>query len=182
MMASSTAEKSVAPAPAGNRWHAFSSHETLVQLGSTAVQGLAVAEAAKRLREFGPNALPEAKHRSLWRVFFRQFQSPLIYILFLAAALAFAMGKRGDAGVILIVVFLNALIGTFQEGRAERSMESLRRLSTLKVRVLRGGKEEIIEARKLVPGDILLLGCRRCRRRRCSPARSGRTRSRPRPP
>ncbi len=135
----------------------MSSHETLVQLGSTAVQGLAVAEAAKRLLQFGPNALPEAKGRSLWRVFLRQFQSPLIYILFLAAALAFVMGKRGDAGVILIVVFLNAFIGTFQEGRAERSMESLRRLSRLKVRALRGGKEEIIEARQLVPGDILLL-------------------------
>ena len=113
-MASSTAEKSVALAAVGNHWHALSSQETLVQLGSAAVQGLAVAEAAKRFLEFGPNALPEPKHRSLWRVFFWQFQSPLVYILFPAAALAFAMGKRGDAGVILIVVFLNALIGHFQ--------------------------------------------------------------------
>jgi Ca2+-transporting ATPase len=66
------------------------------------------------------------------------------------------MGKRGDSIVILVVVIINAVIGAFQEGRAERSMEALRRLSSLKVRVLRGGREEIIEARDLVPGDVVL--------------------------
>jgi Ca2+-transporting ATPase len=66
------------------------------------------------------------------------------------------MGKRGDSIVILVVVIINAVIGAFQEGRAERSMEALRRLSSLKVRVLRGGRDEIIEARDLVPGDVVL--------------------------
>lgn len=93
----------------------------------------------------------------MWTVFARQFVSPLIYILFVAAAIAFAMGHRGGAGAILIVVFLNALIGTVQEGRAERSMESLRKLSALKVRVRRDRAEAIIDAHDLVPGDVVLL-------------------------
>ena len=142
------------PEPAA--WHALSADETLRQVGAPP-DGLDSAEAARRHERYGPNALPETKHRSLWQVFGRQFASPLIYILFVAAALAAFMGKHDDAVVILIVVLVNAVIGTFQEGRAERSMESLQRLSTLKVRVRRNGREESIEARDLVPGDILLL-------------------------
>jgi magnesium-transporting ATPase (P-type) len=138
-------------------WHHLSAEEVLARVGITAARGMDHAEAGRRLAEHGPNALPETKHRPLWRVFLRQFASPLIYILFVAAVIAFAMGHRGDAVVILIVVFLNAVIGTVQEDRAERSMESLRRLSALKVRVRREGREESIEARDLVPGDILLL-------------------------
>jgi Ca2+-transporting ATPase len=136
--------------------HALASPEVLKVLGSDALAGLSPEEAARRLGEHGPNTLPETEHRSLWRVLASQFASPLIYILFVAAAIAFAMGKRGDSIVILVVVIINAVIGAFQEGRAERSMEALRRLSSLKVRVLRGGREEIIEARDLVPGDVVL--------------------------
>jgi Ca2+-transporting ATPase len=137
-------------------WHSLTASDALESLRSSP-HGLSTGEAAVLLARVGPNALPAAKHKSLALVFGRQFASPLIYILFIAAAIAFAVGKRGDAGVILLVVFVNALIGTFQEGRAERSMEALRRLSTLKVRVLRGGREELIEARDLVPGDLMLL-------------------------
>ena len=136
--------------------HALASPEVLKALGSDALAGLSPEEAARRLGEHGPNTLPETEHRSLWRVLASQFASPLIYILFVAAAIAFAMGKRGDSIVILVVVIINAVIGAFQEGRAERSMEALRRLSSLKVRVLRGGRDEIIEARDLVPGDVVL--------------------------
>lgn len=138
-------------------WHSLSGDDACRQADGDAHGGLARDEAATRLARFGANTLPEAERRPLWRVFARQFASPLIYILFVAAVIAFAVGHRSDAVVILIVVILNAVIGTVQEGRAERSMEALRRLSALKVRVLRGGKEEIIEARDLVPGDIVLL-------------------------
>lgn len=131
--------------------------EVCSALHTDAASGLERDEAGRRLRAHGPNTLPEARHRSLVGVFLRQFASPLIYILFVAAVIAFAMEHRGDAVVILIVVFMNALIGTVQEGRAERSMESLRKLSALKVRVRRGGTEEIIEAHDLVRGDVVLL-------------------------
>jgi magnesium-transporting ATPase (P-type) len=112
---------------------------------------------AARPGSHGPNALPEAPPKPLWRTFARQFKSPLIYILFVAAVLAVALGHHGDAGVILAVVLVNALIGSFQEGRAERSMAALRRLSALRVRVLRDGGEQVLPARELVPGDIVLL-------------------------
>jgi len=140
-----------------DHWHNRTGAEICAQTGSDPALGLSQEEAAQRLLAQGANALPEEQHKSRWRVFAQQFASPLIYILFAAALIAFAMGKRGDAAVILVVVFVNALIGAIQEGRAERSMESLRRLSSLKVLVRRGGCEEIIEACDLVRGDIMLL-------------------------
>lgn len=142
---------------AANHWHSLTGCEVLARLGVDPAEGISPDDAVRRLAEHGPNTLPEAEHRPIWRVFLRQFASPLIYILFVAAVIAFTMGHRGDSIVILIVVFVNAVIGAVQEGRAERSMEALRRLSALKVRVLRGGKEEIIEAHHLVPGDLVFL-------------------------
>lgn len=147
-----------APTPSNARvpWHQLDLGETLAALDG-AGSGLAAAEAAKRLALHGPNALPVTKRRSLSAVVLRQFASPLIHILFVAAVIAFIVGKSGDAGVILVVVMLNALIGALQEGRAERSMAALRKLSSLHARVLRGGTEQSIEARDLVPGDVLVL-------------------------
>jgi Ca2+-transporting ATPase len=123
----------------------------------TGKSGLESAEVSRRFTEYGPNALPEAKRRPLMMVFLRQFASPLIYILLAAAVFAFAIGEARDSGVILIVLLINALIGTFQEGRAERSMEALRKLSALHAQVLRDGHEVSVLARDLVPGDLLLL-------------------------
>nr|WP_308606532.1 HAD-IC family P-type ATPase [Massilia sp. DJPM01] len=127
------------------------------RLSSDATAGLSSQAVAQRTLEHGPNALPEPAKRSHLVLLLRQFQSPLIYILFVAAALAGAMGHWGDAAVILGVVLANALIGTYQEGRAERSMAALRKLSSLQVRVLRAGSEQAVAALELVPGDILLL-------------------------
>lgn len=138
-------------------WHQMPAAEVCAQTGCDAATGLSSKDAAGRLAEYGENTLPEAKNKSMLRVFAQQFASPLIYILFVAAVIAFLMDKRGDAAVILVVVFVNAVIGAIQEGRAQRSMASLRRLSALKVRVRRSGREESIEAAKVVPGDILLL-------------------------
>ena len=138
-------------------WHALPAAQALVALETDATTGLTQAEAQRRLTLHGANALPEAPPRPAWRTFVRQLKSPLIYILFVAALLAVSLGHHGDAGVILAVVLVNALIGSFQEGRAERSMASLRRLAALQARVLRDGHEAQLEARELVPGDILLL-------------------------
>lgn len=138
-------------------WHALAPAEVVKRAGSDALLGLPCEEASRRLAADGPNTLPETRRRPLWLIFARQFLSPLIYILFIAAGIAIAVGRHDDAIVILVVVFLNAVIGAFQEGRAERSMEALRRLSALRVRVIRGGREDLIEARDLVPGDLLLL-------------------------
>jgi magnesium-transporting ATPase (P-type) len=138
-------------------WHALPADEALARLGTDARRGLDGAEAARRLAAHGLNTLPEPPPRPVWLTFARQFRSPLIFILFVAAVLAVALGHHGDALVILAVVVVNAVIGTFQEGRAERSMAALRRLSALQVRVLRDGAAQSLAARDLVPGDILVL-------------------------
>ncbi len=142
--------------PAGPAWHSASIESVLSQLGST-IAGISGQEAQDRLKKEGRNVLPQKKRTSSWSTFFRQFRSPLIYILLFAAILAFAMGKRTDAAVILAVLFVNAIIGAVQENRAEKSMEALRRLSKMIVRVLRDSTEVVIEAEELVPGDVLLL-------------------------
>jgi magnesium-transporting ATPase (P-type) len=137
--------------------HALTATETSVRLGVDPAAGLTAGEAAARLAAHGANVLPEAEHRPLWMTVLRQFASPLIYLLLAAAVIAFAMGHTGDGAVILVVLSINAAVGAIQEGRAERSMEALRKLSVLKVRCLRGGREEMLEASALVPGDVLLL-------------------------
>ncbi|WP_009965304.1 cation-translocating P-type ATPase [Verrucomicrobium spinosum] len=138
-------------------WHELGPEEACSTLNTSAATGLTAEELQRRRAEWGANTLPEVKHRPFWRLFLRQFASPLIYILFVAAAISASIGHGTDAGVILFVVMANALIGTFQEGRAEHSMSSLQQLSALTSRVIREGKECVIEARDLVPGDILLL-------------------------
>jgi Ca2+-transporting ATPase len=138
-------------------WHALDPGEAAAALKVNAGTGLDDADAARRLAEHGPNALPTTPPKPLWRVLLRQFGSPLVLILFAAAALAVGLGHVGDAAVILAVVVINALIGTVQEGRAEQSMAALRQLSELRARVRRGGRELVLPARDLVPGDLLLL-------------------------
>jgi magnesium-transporting ATPase (P-type) len=138
-------------------WHALPVDQLLRHFELDPQRGLDADAVRSAQARHGPNALPEPPPKPLWRTFARQFKSPLIYILFVAAVLAVALGHHGDAGVILAVVLVNALIGSFQEGRAERSMAALRRLSALRVRVLRDGGELVLEARELVPGDTVLL-------------------------
>lgn len=138
-------------------WHNLEIGEAAELLQVDLNKGLSQAEAKERLERFGPNTLPDSPPTSLLTLFLKQFMSPLIYLLFAAAGIAFILGEISDGFVILIVVILNSLIGSFQEGRAERSLKSLKQLSKHHAKVLRDGAEEIIESRFLVPGDILIL-------------------------
>jgi len=143
--------------PETQTWHALPVTEASAALRSDPASGLTNAEVKQRLERYGPNELPETARTPLWKVFITQFASPLIYILVVAAVIAFAMGHRADAVVILVVVVINSIIGAVQEGRAERSMAALRRLSRLRTRVIREGQMVEVEARDLVPGDLMLL-------------------------
>ncbi|MDQ2823108.1 MAG: HAD-IC family P-type ATPase [Pseudomonadota bacterium] len=145
---------SAAPQPA---WHALAPAAVLATLDSNARTGLPPAVVAARTVEYGPNSLPQPARPSVVRQLLRQLASPLIYILFIAAALAAILGHWADAAVILGVVLANAVIGALQEGRAERSVAALRALARLQVRVLRAGRTQSMPAQDLVPGDILLL-------------------------
>jgi len=145
------------PITAAPDWHTLSAAEALARLDVDPAAGLTVAQCRERFARHGPNALPSAPPTPLWRAFAHQFASPLVAILFVAAALSAALGHAGDALVILGVVVANALIGWLQEGRAERSMAALQRLSLLQARVRRGGVEQTLPAAELLPGDLLLL-------------------------
>ena len=138
-------------------WHSLQSNEVIRKLKSDPTRGLSHNDASGRLQQFGLNELPKPKRRTLLSIFLHQFLSPLIYLLIVAAGIAFFIGEARDALVILVVVILNSVIGAYQEGRAEQSLEALRQLSKLKARILRSGQEQIIEARRIVPGDILVL-------------------------
>jgi magnesium-transporting ATPase (P-type) len=137
-------------------WHALDAAQALAALDATP-GGLTGAEAGRRLARHGPNSLPEGKRSSLLAVFARQFASPLIYLLVVAAVIAVSVGERGDAVVIGTILLANAVIGTFQEGRAERSMRALRKLTALRTRALRDGEERDLAASEVVPGDVLVL-------------------------
>lgn len=142
---------------ANQSWHSAEIKEVINQLSTNPKLGLGTLESGERLRKYGKNILPEAHRRSYLKIFWGQFLSPLIYLLLLAAIVAFAIGEGKDSIVILVVVILNALIGAFQEGRAEQSLDALRKLSKLQSRVLRDGVEKLIESSEIVPGDILIL-------------------------
>ncbi len=138
-------------------WHALEIEPALQRLDSDAAAGLSGAACRARQAEHGPNALPQPPRPSALRLLLRQFASPLVLILCVAAVLAVALGHLADAVVILVVVIVNAIVGMVQEGRAERSMTALQRLSALQVRVQRDAREQRVPAHELVPGDVLLL-------------------------
>lgn len=138
-------------------WHSLDRAAVLTALTSNERDGLSAHEAQQRLEQFGPNALEQGKRRSWLSVFMGQFASPLIYLLFGVAAVAFALGHTNDGIVIFVVVTVNSLIGALQEGRAEKSLDALRQLATQSARVVRNGQESLVEANDLVPGDVVLM-------------------------
>ncbi|MEX1232214.1 MAG: HAD-IC family P-type ATPase [Planctomycetaceae bacterium] len=119
--------------------------------------GLTTAEAEKRLARYGRNQLPEKGPTPLWFIVLRQFASPLIYILVAAAVVSVLIGDVKDAGFIAAVLFINAVIGAYQESQAERSSYALRKLMRMQAQVERDGEVREIMADEVVPGDVVWL-------------------------
>lgn len=136
--------------------HLVPGDEVLQALQSSR-HGLSRQEAMARLERFGRNTLPRPTPPGIITLFLRQFLSPLIYILLIAAVVSVALQEWSDAIFIFAVLFINAVIGTIQEYSAERSAEALRQLVALHARVLREGDAFEIDAEELVPGDVVLL-------------------------
>ncbi len=136
--------------------HALPGAEVAQKLGS-GVDGLSPEQVEARRARFGPNALPRVRPPGVARVFLRQFRSPLIYILLVAAAFSVAIGEYSDAGFIFAVLFVNAVVGAVQELHAQRSAEALQGLVTTQADVVRGGETYELDAAELVPGDRVLL-------------------------
>ena len=118
--------------------HVLTTEEVLRRLG-VSEHGLSRAEAAARLARFGPNTLPHDEPPGVFRIFTRQFLSPLIYILLLAAVVSMILREWSDAGFIFGVLLINAIIGTLQEYSAQRTAVALQNLVSTRAEVLREG-------------------------------------------
>ena len=123
----------------------------------SSANGLTEQEVAQRARQYGPNKLSEGEKKSMLRVFLEQFKDLLVLILIVAACISAASGNMESTIVIFAVLILNAILGTVQYLKAEKSLESLKAMSAPTAKVLRGGKRMEIPSAEVVPGDIVLL-------------------------
>ena len=120
-------------------------------------EGLTDSEAEKRTKEFGPNALEEKKKKPAWVLFLAQFKDFMILILAAAAVISGIVGDLTDTIIILVILVLNAVLGFVQEYRAEKAMESLKKLTETQTKVMRDGQTVSLPSKDLVPGDVILL-------------------------
>ncbi|MDL1971389.1 MAG: HAD-IC family P-type ATPase [Candidatus Desulfofervidaceae bacterium] len=140
----------------GIMWHNLSPAEVLKRL-KTDIQGLTEEEVQKRLAQYGENKLEKKKRVTPWQIFFNQFKSVLIAILFAATLASFAIGEITDAFTILAIIILNAILGFTQEYKAEKALEALKKMLALKAKVVRAGVPVSIDTHLIVPGDIVIL-------------------------
>lgn len=145
-------------------FHQLSSSKAIQSLDSDPSQGLRAEQVQKRLASFGENKLKEKKKKTNFQRFLAQFKDVMILILLAAAAVSFAIAcvegqpkEFFEPLLILLIVVLNAIMGVMQESKAEKALEALKNLSAPHARVLRDGKESVIDASQLVPGDIIRL-------------------------
>lgn len=131
--------------------------ETCTILNSDAQRGLFAGDAEERLRVNGPNELKEARKRTPAEAFVEQLNDPLIYVLLAAAAISFLLHEISDALIILFVVLMNAFVGMMQEGKAQKALDSLKKLTQPHACVIRDGRETVISADRLVCGDLVCL-------------------------
>lgn len=137
-------------------WYQQTKEEILSQFQVTE-QGLTSSQAEKILAEKGENVLEEGKRKSTLQVFLEQFCDLLVVILIIAALISMVSGNVESTVVILAVIILNAILGTVQHAKAEKSLDSLKSLSSPNAKVLRDGQKVEIPSVKVVPGDILHL-------------------------
>ncbi|MGD1994528.1 MAG: cation-translocating P-type ATPase [Anaerolineae bacterium] len=138
-------------------WHNLLVEEAAAQLDVDREHGLSQSEAERRAAEFGLNELAERPRPGFWKLLLDQFNNFLIFILIGAALISLALGEMEEAGAILAIVILNAVLGVIQEKRAEEALAALQRMAAPEARVIRGGHRLTIPARELVPGDIVFL-------------------------
>lgn len=141
--------------PKGIRWYQLQIEECFDALDADSA-GLTSDDAKVRLKKYGYNELEVKKHSAITR-FLLQFHSPLLYILVVAAIICFFLDRFMDMVVILGVVLATVIIGFIQEGKAEVSLEALKKMIVPECTALRDGKKKVVPARELVPGDVVIL-------------------------
>ena len=145
-------------------FHSQSQAQVLNQLAVDPASGLSAAEVTARLERYGENKLREKKKKTTFQRFLDQFKDVMILILIAAAIVSFVVvcveqnwGELFEPALILLIVILNAVMGVYQEGKAEKALDALKNMSAPHARVIRDGKETVIDAAQLVPGDIIRL-------------------------
>lgn len=138
-------------------WHTLSADEVCGKLTTQTTSGLSTAEARERLEKFGPNELIAGEKKTLLSIFLAQFGDMMIWVLIGAALISGIVGELVDASIILVVVLLNAILGTVQESKAEAALDALKQMAAPTARVVRDGITQNITASELVKGDIVLL-------------------------
>jgi magnesium-transporting ATPase (P-type) len=138
-------------------WHAVAAGEVVRRLDTNVQSGLSAANVQQRLEKYGHNRLPEGRKQGPFMRFLQQFNNILVYVLLGAGFVKLMAGLWLDASIILAVVVLNALLGFFQEGKAEKALDSIRNMLSAEARTVRGGETRLVPSEDLVPGDIVLL-------------------------
>ncbi|WP_373229975.1 calcium-translocating P-type ATPase, SERCA-type [Cohnella sp.] len=141
----------------GKAWHQMSEGQMLEVLNSDLKNGLTADEAAKRLEEHGHNELEEKRGESPLKLLLNQFKDFMVLVLLGATIVSGLLGEMLDALTIVAIILINGILGFYQEFRAERSLRALKELSAPNAKVIRGGEYEVIPARNLVAGDLVLL-------------------------
>ncbi len=138
------------------KWHSKTKEEIFAEL-QTSEKGLTKKEAEKRLKKFGLNEISKKKKKSRILIFLKQFNSPLIYILFIAMIISFVFDHLIDAYVILVIVLINAIIGFVQERKAEKAIDALNKLIISYAKVYRNNEIIKIPSEQVTKGDIIFL-------------------------
>ena len=138
-------------------WHNLSSEEVINRLSSDIKQGLSKKQVKERQQTFGLNKFSEEKPLSHFNIFLEQFQSPLIYILIIAGIITLILKEFIDSMAIFAAVFLNAIVGYFQESKASKALRELKKKIKIQAKVIREGHEIMIDSSEIVPGDIVIL-------------------------
>ena len=150
------------PAPTSTAWHSLSAEDTLQQFQADPQQGLSEEQVADRWRRYGPNELEERTGRGDWEILLDQFKNLMLIMLMSVAVISGVLDLRSqsfpkDAIAIMVIVILNGLLGYVQESRAEKALAALKKLSSPLVRVVRNGQTQELDAKQLVPGDVVML-------------------------
>lgn len=139
-------------------------NELLSELGTDRIKGLSLVEVKARKDKYGANKLREKKKKTTLQRFLDQFKDAMILILIAAAIISFVVvcveknwGELFEPALIVLIVILNAVMGVYQEGKAEKALDALKNMSAPHARVIRSGEEQIIDASELVPGDVIRL-------------------------
>ncbi|MBE3096019.1 MAG: hypothetical protein IMZ44_02670, partial [Planctomycetes bacterium] len=138
-------------------WHALEVSDVLPALGTSPQRGLTAEEAAQRLTRYGHNELEEKARPGFWRMVLGQLSSFIVIVLIVAGVVSAVLGDYIEAGAILAIVALNALLGVVQERRAEEALAALRRMAAPEAQLIRDGYRVSVPGRELVPGDLVVL-------------------------